>query len=202
MFKTLIFRSRDLHLKSFLNPRFYYFFPVPYTMVPWRNAISCIHNWIVCCSTICVHIVFTQIRSGLISLQWQSIYERTHKVIKGAVLKTTDQVWVLVLKLRHEQDRFFQLWWFSGEEMKVNDGRWGMIWSHCFPLMITLQTSDYLDWLANGVNHSHPDFGGPGCYTFRSSSQWVSLFSLWSGSPIAITMANCAKCNHTFMVHS
>ena len=105
-------------------------------MVPWRNAISCIHNWIVCCSTICVHIVFTQIRSGLISLQWQSIYERTSKVIKGAVLKTTDQVWVLVLKLRHEQDRVFLLWWFSGEEMKdkVNDGRWGMIWSHCFPL--------------------------------------------------------------------
>ena len=124
MFKTLIFRSRDLHLKSFLNPRFYSFFPVPYTMVPWRNAISSIHNWIVCCSTICVHIVFTQIRSGLISLQWQSIYERTHKVIKGAVLKTTDQVWVLVLKLRHEQDRVFLLWWFSGEEMKVNDGGW------------------------------------------------------------------------------
>jgi len=36
------------------------------------------------------------------------------------------------------------------------------------------QTSDFLDWLANGVNHSHPDFGGPGCYTFRSSRQWVA----------------------------
>jgi len=36
------------------------------------------------------------------------------------------------------------------------------------------KTSDYLDWLANGVNHSHPDFGGPGCYTFRSSRQWVA----------------------------
>ena len=163
-------------------------------MVPWRNAISCIHNWIVCCSTICVHIVFTQIRSGLISLQWQSIYERTHKVIKGAVLKTTDQVWVLVLKLRHEQDRVFLLWWFSGEEMKVNDGGWyGLV--TLLSTDETLQTSDYLDWLANGVNHSHPDFGGPGCYTFRSSSQWVSLFSLWSGSPIAITPS------YTFMFH-
>ena len=40
---------------------------------------------------------------------------------------------------------------------------------------IMLQTSDYLDWLANGVNHSHPDFGGPGCYTFRSSAQWVRM---------------------------
>ena len=39
--------------------------------------------------------------------------------------------------------------------------------------MFEIQTSDYLDWLANGVNHSHPDFGGPGCYTFRSSRQWV-----------------------------
>ena len=32
-----------------------------------------------------------------------------------------------------------------------------------------------MDWLANGVNHSHPDFGGPGCYTFRSSAQWVRM---------------------------
>ena len=39
--------------------------------------------------------------------------------------------------------------------------------------MFKIQTSDYLDWLANGGNHSHPDFGGPGCYTFRSSRQWV-----------------------------
>jgi len=43
-----------------------------------------------------------------------------------------------------------------------------------FPSPDDFQTSDYLDWLANGVNHSHPDFGGPGCYTFRSSSQWVA----------------------------
>ena len=40
-------------------------------------------------------------------------------------------------------------------------------------IMFEIQTSDYLDWLANGVNHSHPDYGGPGCYTFRSSRQWV-----------------------------
>ena len=50
-------------------------------------------------------------------------------------------------------------------------------------IMFEIQTSDYLDWLANGVNHSHPDFGGPGCYTFRSSRQWVRQNNIYTVCP-------------------
>ena len=197
MSKTLIFRSRDLHLKSFLNPRFYYFFPVPYTMVPWRNAICCIHNWIVCCSTICVHIVFTQIRSGLISLQWQSIYERTHKVIKGAVLKTTDQVWVLVLKLRHEQDSVFLFWWFSGEEMKVNDGGW---YRHIAFHWRNITDQRLLGLVGQRSEPQPPRLWGTRLLHFPIIESMGE--SLQFVIRITNTMANCAKCNHTFMVHS
>merc|ERR1712004_865731 len=52
--------------------------------------------------------------------------------------------------------------------------KFAMNTTNFFDASDNFKTSDYLDWLANGVNHSHPDFGGPGCYTFRSSRQWVA----------------------------
>ena len=160
-----------------------------------------------------MYLVFDQIRSDSVSLQWRSrnrnyiviqVLDRGQIIVVYNFAMNTnffyssdnfqvgnyDQILILFSRImRFHQERIncrmvnvtkldktsCSICMYCRQRLSgvAENWSWNSKWKSDCRIMFEIQTSDYLDWLANGVNHSHPDFGGPGCYTFRSSRQWV-----------------------------